>query len=212
MYVCFTPAHIFMKIIPVTCRYAGSQQLLEKVKTAIQVHQNNEMAIAFGIAAARILEAVLLGANVPDALETVRTNLKQDGLGTFQTQVEEAFETAKKVAASGQSLSDYFLELSHEMMKDKPDSPFYDLIGRSCQLPGSFIGPLVLLYRNTPFIDSIRTNILAAGDTCSRAIFLGAVLGAANEKVPWMDHLDVTVRAKAHMDANQIVEKRVVKQ
>ena len=71
------------------------------------------------------------------------------------------------------------------------ENPFYDFAARSCALPGSFIGPVYQLYKvamssstdavidENTYINAIRENILAAGDTCSRGVFIGAVLAAA---------------------------------
>jgi ADP-ribosylglycohydrolase len=195
-----------MKIVPVVCKFAGHVDLKEKVKTAILTHQNNPMAIKFGIAAARILEAVVLGApSLAEALATVESNLVQDLGDDAAKEVQAAIDIAKAAAATNQSVSDVLLELSHEMMKDQPESPFYDLAARSCALPGSFIGPLVQLYRTPPvdYVAGLRENILASGDTCSRAVFLGAVLGAmtpdgAGVPVSWLDRLDTKVRS--HVD------------
>lgn len=184
-------AHIYMKIVPVTCRYAGTPDLKQKVTDAIRVHQNNKMAIAFGVASARVLEAVLLGASsLPEALDTVQSNLKEDL--DDPEEVIQAFTRAKAVAATEATLSDFLLELSNEIMKDQPDSPFYNLAGRSCALPGAFMGPLVLMYRSSDYESALRENIIASGDTCSRAVFLGAVLAAAASSVPdeWVAKVD----------------------
>ena len=208
---CVSAAHIYMKIVPITCRYAGSKDLKEIVVDAVRVHQNNPTAVAFGIAASRILEAVLLGAtSIPEALDTVQSNIQGDLSGDGETAqaVLEAFARAKTFAAEKEkSLSDILGELSREKMKDNPESPFYNLAARSCALPGVFIGPLVLLYRSGTTVDSsyfaqaLRENILASGDTCSRSVFLGAVLGAAAGSLPgdWVAQMDTETKAK--MDA-----------
>ena len=185
-------AHIYMKIVPLVCRFAGSSELVDKVTQAIKVHQNNPKAIAFGIVSARILEAVLLGAPLAEALATVESNLEKDlESSSFRKDVVDAFARGKKGGHEiTKSNSDILLEVSHEVMKGKEDSPFYDLSGRSCALPGSFIGPIALFYKSTlvnnkkesatdAFISAVRENILASGDTCSRGVFVGAVMAAA---------------------------------
>lgn len=187
-----------MKMVPVVCKFAGAPDLKEKVTTAIKTHQNNAMAVKFGIASARILEAILLGAtSIGEALETVEANLVQDLGAEDAKEVQEAFEKAKAAAASEKSLSDILGDLSHELMKDEPDSKFYNLVARSCALPGSFIGPLVQMYRGSDYADSIRQNILASGDTCSRGVFVGAVVAAA-KGLPeaWNEKLDNDLRKK----------------
>jgi ADP-ribosylglycohydrolase len=56
----------YMKVVPVTCLYAGKPELKQKVEQAIRVHQNNDVAVAFGVAAACVLERVLLTGSLPD--------------------------------------------------------------------------------------------------------------------------------------------------
>jgi hypothetical protein len=90
---------------------------------------------------------------------------------------------AWRKACTYSDLETLFVSLSNELMKGKEDSPFYNLAARSCALPGAFIGCAFLIqqYLGKPnaYTAVIRANILGAGDTCSRAIFLGAVLSAA---------------------------------
>ena len=204
-----------MKVVPVTCRYVDgvstSAQLAPKVAEIIRVHQNNDIAVAFGIVSARILEAVMLSSstssssstpavllqNLDTCYDTVRTDLETI-LGSDKSDTVDlvltSYQRGKSAATEFATLDELLLQLSHEKMKDQTESPFYDLAARSCALPGSFIGPIYQLYKiamsssslpsdavidETTYIQAIRENILAAGDTCSRGVFLGAVLAAA---------------------------------
>jgi hypothetical protein len=211
-------AHIYMKIVPVTCLYAGKPELQVKVTEAIKVQQNNEKAVAFGITASRILEAVLLGAPLGQALDTCQENIQIDH-AVQREAVVASFARGKAEAASGKyaTLDALLLELSHEAMKDKPDSPFYDLAARSCALPGSFTGPIYQLYmaaaklgEESAYLSAIRENILAAGDTCSRSVFIGAVLAAsASETSPpqsMIDKMDPATYAKIDAAAMAIAD------
>jgi ADP-ribosylglycohydrolase len=49
-------------LIPVVALLAGRPEMLERCVDAVRVIQNTDRAVAFGLAAARILEAILLGA------------------------------------------------------------------------------------------------------------------------------------------------------
>eukprot|EP00040_Diaphanoeca_grandis_P020181 m.107359 g.107359 ORF g.107359 m.107359 type:complete len:360 (+) comp27788_c0_seq1:140-1219(+) len=208
-------AHIYMKVIPVTCRYAGSAELVDKITQAVQVHQNNQAAIAFGVVSARILEAVLLGASIEEALATAQQKMMMDLKSSVSQQaVVEAFARGKKDGLdTSKSMEDIVLELSHENMKGKEDSPFYNLAARSCALPGAFIAPIALFYKSTlttksaqeTVISGIRENILISGDTCSRAIFIGAVLAASlatKESTPipdeWMEKVNKSTMHKVN--------------
>lgn len=201
-----------MKIVPVTCRYVdsstptGNSLLVQKVAEIIRVHQNNDIAVAFGIVSARILEAVMLSSTSASSTaavllqsfdacyDSVRTDLEAI-LGKDKSDIVDlvltAYQRGKSAATEYATLDELLLQLSHEKMKDQTENPFYDLAARSCALPGSFIGPVYQLYKvamtsnsdavidENTYISAIRENILAAGDTCSRGVFLGAVLAAA---------------------------------
>jgi len=209
-------AHIYMKIVPVTCLYAGKPELQDKIVEAIKVHQNNAKSFAFGLASARILEAVLLGAPLEEALNTFLENFGLESL-VQKEQVIEAFKRGKSSSTEFATLDELLLEVSHELMKDKSDSPFYDFAGRSCGLPQAFIGPVYLLYKSVhsekgdeAYAKALRENILGSGDTCSRAIFTGAVLAAsAPDTAPpdsWIQKVDPIVLAKIDAAANAIAE------
>lgn len=51
-------------LIPVVALLAGRSEMLERCADAVRVIQNTDRAVAFGLAAARILEAILLGAMI----------------------------------------------------------------------------------------------------------------------------------------------------
>lgn len=204
-----------MKIVPVTCLYAGKPELQEKVVEAIKVHQNNPKAFVFGLASARILEAVLLGAPLEEALNSFLENFSYENQAQKE-EVIEAFRRGKSTSTEFSTLDDLLLQLSHEIMKDQPESSFYDFAGRSCRLPGAFIGPVFLFYKSVQqkwdgsFAKALRENILASGDTCSRAVFTGAVLAASspdgNPPDSWIQKLDPVTLAKIDAAANAIAE------
>ena len=197
-----------MKVVPIVARYAGSSVLIDRLTQAIRVHQNNDRAVGFGIFAARILEAVILGAPLPEALASVEESISGD-LGHLpedvQSKIMEAYSWGKKTGLEkDRTLVDILLQWSHKVMKGQEDKPFYHFAGRSCATPGSFIGPIAILfkYASTPkdFVPAIRENILAAGDTCSRGFFIGAVLAASGgeNSVPteWIDKMNEDTRRK----------------
>jgi len=191
-------AHCFMKVVPVTCLYAGKPELKSKVEEAIRVHQNNDRAVAFGVAAACILERALLEGSLPDK-EFVESSLS-----------DEAVDAWKKASGGSGDFEGLMMEISHELMKGKEDSPSYDLAGRSCALPGSFTAPCFIFqnYGKDEYEKAIRANILASGDTCSRAVFIGSVLAAANGGAPldWVNKMDPETLAKVDAAATKIAE------
>jgi len=59
----------FSKLPPLVARYAGSAALEEVVEEAVRVTNDNDAAVAWSIAAARLIEAAVLGAPVRKAAE-----------------------------------------------------------------------------------------------------------------------------------------------
>lgn len=217
-------AHIYMKIVPVVARYAGSPDLVDKLTQAIRVHQNNDVAVAFGVTAGRLLEAIILGAPLEEALETVQRNVDQDLVSQeVKDDVLKAFGRGKRAGKdeSHKTLDEVLLEVSHEVMgEDKKDSPFYNLAARSCALPGSFIAPIAIFYKylstaSTAFSPALRENILASGDTCSRAVFIGAILGAAgvgsDDDAKWQDSIPSDWNAKLNPELNSKLDAALLK-
>ena len=203
-------AHCYMKVVPVTCLYAGKPELAAKVEEAIRVHQNNDVAVAFGVAASCMLEAVLLGSSLSEALEICAAS------STKASIVAEALAKSKEAAGS-LSLEELLVKTSNEIMKDNPDSPSYNLAARSCKLPGSFIVPLHQLFvaanasGEEVYTTAIRNNILGAGDTCSRAVIIGAILAAATGGPPdsWVAKMDADTLAKVDAAAEAIATHAV---
>lgn len=71
----YTPTSFIENIHPpppqvplLVARYAGHPELLEKVENAVRVHQANDISVSSALAVAKILERVVLGSNVPDAI------------------------------------------------------------------------------------------------------------------------------------------------
>ena len=189
-----------MKAVPVASLYVGKTDLLERVKEAIMVHQMNEQAIQFGMAAALLLELIVLGSTLQEAMDKVIEYAKQKGHEGVAHACTRAISAAKNL-----ELEDLIQELTVEKLG-----------GRSCALPSSFMIPIFLFARaiadgeinEKSYIKALRANILAAGDTCSRGVFIGAILAAAAGKVPdsWMDKLDKETAAKVDEAIAGIVE------
>jgi len=197
-------AMVYAKVVPVTCLFAGRPELSDKLEQVIRAHQNNDMAVEFGLASAGLLEAVLLGApTLGEALAMCYEHETKHGTKP----VQQAYDRARAAAATGDSLEQTLLKLSHEMMQNEPDSPMYDYVGRSCSLPQAFVGPLALFYKpDMSYVKAVRENILAAGDNCSRSIFIGAVYGALEGEVPseWIRQCFHVVDDATRASARQI--------
>jgi hypothetical protein len=58
----------------VVAAYAGTALLAQKMEEAVRCHQDDDAAVEFGVAAARILERVVLGDSVASALLWARSS------------------------------------------------------------------------------------------------------------------------------------------
>ena len=62
-------AHSLVKIVPLVARYAGLKVFKERVSAAMRMQQSDPKAIEYGMAAAMILEQVVLGRTLAEALQ-----------------------------------------------------------------------------------------------------------------------------------------------
>jgi hypothetical protein len=158
--------------------------MLERVKDTVMVYQNNPKAIRFAMAAASVLETILLGHSLKQALEKVleSTMGSTSKFSTDDTDIGDACLAALMEA----KMKDVDGLMEYMMEEDEEQG------GRSGNYPSTFVVPMFMFYKamadgevdEAAYIKAIRANILAGGDTCCRAILIGAVMAAAAGSVP----------------------------
>ena len=159
-------ANCLGKVAMLVARYAGTGKLVQKVTDAVRVHQNHNQAVCFAVAAALVLEQVVLGSSLPAALELAKASMEDPALA--------AVEAAE--AAGALSTADMLGGLGHQLM---PGEPKAALVGRSCGFPQALSGALhAVLGAHGDYTRGVRANILAGGDNCCRAGLVGALLAA----------------------------------
>ena len=92
------------KAIPVTVAFAGQPELLQHVERAVRVTQNNDTAVAYAQAAARVLEACIMGcSSLKEALEKAAHKIAEDSTscpdGAMPT--TQALELVMELLAAG---------------------------------------------------------------------------------------------------------------
>lgn len=177
-------AAAYARIIPTVCLYAGEVDMLERVKETVMIHQTNPKAIRFCCAVASILEAILLGQSLKESVEHL---------------VNSTMGSTTNFSLDDTDIGDACIySLMEAKMKDMPqlmeglEDPLEDQGGRTGKFPAAFVVPMYLFYKSMAdgevteeaYIKAIRSNILAGGETCLRAIVLGAIFGAAAGSVP----------------------------
>ena len=134
----------------------SEDELLTAVREATRVHQVGEAGDDGAVAAALVLsQLVTKGASIRDAVTTVAQDPRvgQKTRAAIQAAVDLAANEASRPSA-------------------------FDQFNKGCALPGMLQTSVFILLTATSYEDAIRTNLLAAGDNCSRAIFIGACFAA----------------------------------
>ncbi|KAI7846445.1 hypothetical protein COHA_000056 [Chlorella ohadii] len=151
-------AHAIVKVPVLVARYGGTAQLASRVEAAVRAQQNSEASVAQGQAAAAILERVVVhGACVAEAIDWAL----QPGNIAPEVQAQLAEHLP---GPDGVSVTD--------MVWNVTKAP-------SCALPGALVNALYCARVSSGYADSVRANIAAAGDNCSRILFGGALWAAA---------------------------------
>lgn len=152
-------AHSLVRVPAIVARYAGKSELNDQVTDAVRVHQDDYTAIDYATAFACILERVVLGATVQDAVKWAGFQKSPPLYDDQRLKIQDA-------------LGDI----------DKDPRDVVNKHGISCNLPGPFAGPLAICFTNgnspNAFERAVRANILGGGDNCSRAAVVGSLMGA----------------------------------
>lgn len=153
------------RVAPLVAAYAGHRELQHVVTEAVRVTANNDDSVMYGAFAARVLEAVLMGANVGDAVTANIGHLHMPHRAAVEAAAHAGREDA--VAGPGGAAANPNARLAH--------------FGLPCQLANVVPGAIYLAVRHgagSSFAAAVRENARAGGDSCGRALLLGALLGA----------------------------------
>ncbi|ETI43863.1 hypothetical protein F441_11249 [Phytophthora nicotianae CJ01A1] len=132
--------------------------LLQKAREAARVHEIGEEAENAAVATALLIQQVVQGASVPDAIRALTSNEAVNA--DTRTSIQQVID-----AVEAKTFSDATSAVAH--------------FGKPCSLPGVLQGSVFVLLTSDGFVDALRANMLAGGDNCSRAIVIGAVTAAA---------------------------------
>ncbi len=173
-----TQAHSLVRVPALVARYAGMAPLRNAISDAVRVHQADDAPTDYALAFGAILERVVLGASLSDAL-------KWAAFGTSICANEQQSAHTRLPLNCADKSNPLYNE-QRTMVQDalaELDADSRSVVakyGVSCSLPGPFTGPLALVFSASgDFAASVRGNIVAGGDSCSRAAVVGALCGAA---------------------------------
>jgi ADP-ribosylglycohydrolase len=152
-----TQAHCLVRVPALVARYAGKPELRTAVADAVLVHQTHPAPADYALAYAALLERIVLGAPLSDALKWAAFD---KGNPLFDEQRKQAQDALADLDADPRDIVSKY--------------------GISCSLPGPFVGPLAIVFSaGGNFETAVRANIVAGGDSCSRAAVVGGLCGAA---------------------------------
>lgn len=176
-------ANCFAKVPLLVARYAGKPELLPMVEAAVRVQQNNDKAAAYGTAAASILERVVLGSSLDEALQWAAE--PDSGISA-----EAARDVAAALATRSAPLREltftpapYMADMMAKAMAQKDSLPPFTLAvwcnGPACGNPAAFTNAVMAaVHFGDSYADGVRANLVAGGDNCSRSCLVGALLAA----------------------------------
>ncbi|KAG6620404.1 ADP-ribosylation/Crystallin J1 [Phytophthora cinnamomi] len=132
--------------------------LLQKTREAVRVHEIGREAENAAVATALLIQQVVEGASVADAISALTSNEAVDA--DTRASIQQAIDAVK-----AKNFPDATAAIAH--------------FGKACPLPGVLQGSVFVLLTSGGYVEALRANILAGGDSCSRAIVIGAVTAAA---------------------------------
>jgi ADP-ribosylglycohydrolase len=139
--------------------YSGNE-LETKIDQAVRITNNNDLAVAYSIFMARILKELYTSERPqPD---DVTKKLR----ALIETHKDVLPETSRKLI--DQALS--YNELDYRSATKT--------FGAACHVDMAIPLSIHILMHTSSFREANRINIMASGDNCGRAIFLGALAGA----------------------------------
>lgn len=139
------------KLPPLVARYAGKPELVEFAESAIRMTNNNQTSVDYGLAATELMETAILTGDIEQVC-TVAEHTDNDAVRVLLTE----------------ALS----------LREQSNAKVTQHFGLSCNLSYGMPSVLHNLCSTDNFTQAIRRNVYAGGDSCGRAILLGAVLGA----------------------------------
>ncbi|KJY67905.1 ADP-ribosylglycohydrolase family protein [Vibrio nigripulchritudo] len=137
--------------LPPLIAYIGDHKA--HIEQAVRVTNNKDSAVQWALALATIMQAVLDGSSIREAIELVRSNTSEE----ISTQIDDAINA---------------LNLSSEEYAQKT--------GLHCDLSVAFPVILHILLTSSDYRSAVKTNIYCGGDSCGRAIIIGAIMAVTD--------------------------------
>ena len=146
-----------------------SPSLEEDVARMVRVTNDNPIAIEGALILSRVVRSVLQGEDVMAALTTAAERAGDQLQPLLRQALGSSDRTSVDIAGQ---------------------------FGRACHVPQGLPVVFHIIANTDSYASAIRTNVMAGGDTCGRAMALGAILGAhygfggaRGMPLPWLTRL-----------------------
>jgi hypothetical protein len=151
-------ANAVSRLPPLLAALAGDERLLPCVAEMVAVTQSDAPARAAALAAARVLEACILGSAATPA----------DAVAAVADQLAD-------MAGEGEMADGFRLVLA---MRGSSHADAVSTLGRNCHLPGNLWSTLHALVACRSYADAVRDTIRQGGCNSSRTSLVGACFAA----------------------------------
>eukprot|EP01031_Cornospumella_fuschlensis_P027511 gene27511-33230_t len=117
----------------------------------------------------------------------------------FAKFIEHSMDLDEAIRNAGLNEADAAFVQEHRTAESQAEAPVNDvlkmaqLVGLSCHLPCALVVALHIVLHSANLSDAMEANIKAGGDSCSRALVIGAVYGALPDaEIPesWMKSIN----------------------
>ncbi|XP_071787461.1 crystallin J1A-like [Asterias amurensis] len=172
------------KVGPLVALYAGDPKLMSYVESTVRVTQDNDIAVKYAQAGAKLLEDYILNGPNPDAVQKL----------TGQVDADAKAEIEAVIAVKGEP---------HQEVAKK--------FGLGCGMPANFNNAIhCILNGSDDFAASVRFGLASGGDNCGRLSFVGSCFGAQGgfESLPADWIAKTTEGAKLKALAEELVKMR----
>ena len=139
------------KLPPLVAAHYQDPDLMAKVVSAVRVTNNNDTSVAYGKAAAVMLQSAITGASLQECVQRAKAT---DAIAQAAIEKAESMIQQDSLSVAAQ-------------------------VGMDCRLNASFVVICHLLLNAKSYQQVIRDNILCGGDNCGRGVTLGAILAAS---------------------------------
>ena len=153
-------------VVPLVACCADADELEATVERAVRVTNDNDLAVAYALGLARLLQRLV---DPPEKLGEPGPDRPADRTALL----ELILESYRDLPA------DYLrdLERALSLLRQETES-ITRTYGPACDCAMGTPSSLHNVLRSTSFVDAVRTNIYSSGDSCGRATIVGSAFGA----------------------------------